>query len=170
MKGALPRIITVIQRVSFPLLSQVSDDTNQQKIIFKKLLTLSFFISSTLMLGLAASAESFILALIGEKWRECIPYLQLLCFVGLFYTTQSLNLNILNVNGRSDIFLKLELIKKLFAIPIIFTGIFIGIIGGIGLGLLLGSEYSGRNITIIGAFLVVISLIAIVFLSYKNKK
>ena len=50
------------------------------------------------------------------------------------------------------------------------TGIFIGIIGGIGLGLLLGSEYSGRNITIIGAFLVVISLIAIVVLSYKNKK
>jgi hypothetical protein len=49
-------------------------------------------------------------------------------------------------------------------------GLFIGIIGGIGLGLLLGSEFSGRNITILGAILVVISLISIVVLSYKNNK
>jgi hypothetical protein len=50
------------------------------------------------------------------------------------------------------------------------TGLFIGIIGGIGLGLLIGSEFSGRNITIIGAILVVISHVSIVVLTYKNKK
>ena len=50
------------------------------------------------------------------------------------------------------------------------TGVTIGVIGGIGLGILLGSEFSGTNVTILGAILVVISLISMGFLSYKGKK
>jgi teichuronic acid exporter len=65
--------------------------------------------------------------LIGEKWDSCVIYLQLLCFVGMFYPLHALNLNMLEVQGRSDLFLRLEIIKKILAVPIIITGILWGI-------------------------------------------
>jgi teichuronic acid exporter len=68
-----------------------------------------------------------IITLIGEKWSPSIIYLQLLCFGGMLYPLHSLNLNMLKVLGRSDLFLKLEIIKKCLAIPVIIIGIFFGI-------------------------------------------
>lgn len=80
-----------------------------------------------LMLGMAGIAKPMILTLIGEKWEPCIIYLQLLCFVGMFYPLQALNLNMLQVQGRSDLFLRLEIIKKALAIPILIIGVIWGI-------------------------------------------
>jgi O-antigen/teichoic acid export membrane protein len=67
------------------------------------------------------------LVTVGEKWQPSIVYLQLLCFVGMFYPLHLLNLNMLTVQGRSDLFLRLEVIKKLLAIPTIVIGVFLGI-------------------------------------------
>ena len=79
------------------------------------------------MIGLAAIAKPMVLTLIGEKWLPSVIYIQLLCIAGMLYPMHIINLNILKVIGRSDLFLKLEVIKKLLAIPIIFIGISFGI-------------------------------------------
>ena len=78
---------------------------------------------------MASVAESMINVLIGEKWAESVKYLQLLCFVGIFYPLHALNLNILQVFGKSDLFLRLELIKKAISIPLILSGMYYGIFG-----------------------------------------
>jgi O-antigen/teichoic acid export membrane protein len=85
------------------------------------------FITFILMLGMAAVSEPMIITLIGEKWRPSIIYLQMLSFVGMMYPLHALNLNMLQVSGRSDLFLKLEVIKKILAIPTIVIGVIWGI-------------------------------------------
>jgi len=143
----------VIQSVSFPLLAKIKDDKVKLKSAYKRLIRSTMLITFVLMFGMAATADNLIIGLIGEKWRETIPYLQLLCFVGIFYPISALNLNILNVLGRSDIFLKLELIKKIIIIPTIFFGIYLGIVAMI-LGIILtsiiayylNSHFSGKFI------------------------
>ena len=111
------------------------------------------FISFILMTGMAAIAEPMIIAFIGEKWRPSIIYLQMLCFVGALYPLHALNLNMLNVKGRSDLFLNLEIMKKILAVPTIIIGIIWGIrimIFGMWINSLiayfLNSYYSGRLI------------------------
>jgi len=120
-------LTTVIQRVSYPVLTKLQDDNEKLKFGYKKTITLTMFISFTSMFWLAAVSESLILSLIGINWEQSIIYLQLLCFVGMLYPLHGLNLNILKVKGRSDLFLKLEIIKKILAVPIIIAGIYWGI-------------------------------------------
>jgi teichuronic acid exporter len=117
----------VIQRVSYPVLSTIQNDPKRLKKAYQKLIKSTMFITFILMIGLAAIAKPLILTLIGEKWLPSVVYLQLLCFSGILYPLHALNLNILNVKGRSDLFLKLEIIKKILAVPIIIIGIFLGV-------------------------------------------
>jgi O-antigen/teichoic acid export membrane protein len=111
------------------------------------------YISYILTAGIVAVAEPLVITLIGEKWRPCIIYLQLLGFVGAMYPLNALNLNMLNVKGRSDLYLNLEVIKKILAIPAIIIGVIWGIkvmIFGMWANTLIGyylnSYYSGRLI------------------------
>ncbi|NTW48142.1 MAG: MOP flippase family protein [Chlorobiales bacterium] len=120
-------ITGVIQRVSYPVLASIKDDVPRLKASYKKLIKGTMLISFVLMIGMAAVAEPMVHTLIGDKWLPSVVYLQLLCFVGMFYPIQALNLNMLNVQGRSDLFLRLEIIKKLLAIPTIIAGIYFGI-------------------------------------------
>jgi len=120
-------ITRIIQKVSYPVLASLQDDKARLKKNYEKLIRTTMFITFILMLGMAASAESIIITLIGEIWRPSILYLQMLCFVGMLYPLQALNLNMLQVQGRSDLFLKLEIIKKLLALPTIIIGIIWGI-------------------------------------------
>lgn len=120
-------ITGVIQRVSFPVLSSVQDDELRLKKGYRKLIKSTMFISFILMFGMAAVAKPMIIVLIGKKWLPAVPYLQLLCFVGMLFPLHALNLNILQVKGRSDLFLKLEIIKTIFLIPVVLIGILFGI-------------------------------------------
>jgi len=111
------------------------------------------YITFILMIGLAATAQGIIRVLIGDSWLPVVPYLQLLCFVGMMYPLQALNLNMLLVKGRSDLFLRLEVIKKILAVPTIVIGIVFGIkimIAGMILNSLiayyLNTYWSGRLI------------------------
>lgn len=117
----------VIGRVSYPVLASIQDDIPRLKDYYQKLIRSTMYITFISMLGLAAVAEPLILTLIGEKWRPAIIYLQMLCFVGMFYPLHALNLNMLKILGRSDLFLRLEIIKKILAIPTIIAGILWGI-------------------------------------------
>jgi teichuronic acid exporter len=117
----------IITRVSYPVLSSIQNDVTQLKSAYKKLIKSTMFITFVLMMGLSAVAKPMIVTLIGEKWSPAVIYLQMLCFVGMFYPLHALNLNMLQVQGRSDLFLRLEIIKKLIAVPAIIAGIFFGI-------------------------------------------
>jgi len=152
---ALPsqNLTGIIGRVSYPVLSSIQDDKPRLKSNYQILIRSTMFITFTLMLGMAAVAEPMIITFIGEKWRPSIIYLQMLCFVGMMYPLHALNLNMLQVQGRSDLLLKLEIIKKSMAVPVIIIGIFLGIkamIAGMMVNTLiayyLNSYWSGRMI------------------------
>jgi len=142
-----------VQRVSYPVLSQVQDDNTRLKEGYRKLIMATMFINFFMMFGMAAIAESLIITLIGEKWLPSVEYLQLLCLTAALYPLHALNINLLNIKGRSDLLLTLELAKKLLAVPVIITGIFLGIrellIGMVIHSLIsffMNSYYSGRLI------------------------
>lgn len=120
-------LTTVMQRVSFPVLSSIQDDKSRLKSAYRSLIKIIMCITTLLMFGLAADAKSIIIILIGEKWQNSIPLLQLLCFSMFMYPLHSLNLNMLQVAGRSDLYLKLEIVKKILAIVPVILGIFVDI-------------------------------------------
>ncbi len=117
----------VVQRISYPVLVKLQNDDAALKNALKKLIKSTMLLTMFFMIMMAASAESLIITLIGEKWYQSVFYLQLLCFSLILFPLQSLNLNMLNVKGRSDLFLKLEIIKKILVVPVILIGIFYGI-------------------------------------------
>jgi O-antigen/teichoic acid export membrane protein len=117
----------IIQRVSYPVLCSIQDDPVKLVHSYRRFIRSSMFISFNIMMLMAAMAEPLIITLIGEKWRESVSYFQLLCFTGMFYPLHVLNLNIIQVKGRSDLFLKLEIIKKILAVPTIILGVAFGI-------------------------------------------
>jgi len=143
----------IIGRVSYPVLLTIQDDIPRLREAYKKIIRSTMLITFVLMLGMAAVARPMILTLIGIKWEPSIIYLQLLCFVGMFYPLHALNLNMLQIQGRSDLFLRLEIIKKLLAIPVIIIGIIwgikamlIGMIVNTLIAYYLNSYWSGRFI------------------------
>ena len=117
----------IVSRVSYPVLSTIQDDTPRLKMAYKKLIRSTMLITFVLMMGMAAAARPMVLTLIGEKWEPCVIYLQILCFVGMFYPLHALNLEMLQVQGRSDLYLRLEIIKKVIAIPVIIICVLFGI-------------------------------------------
>lgn len=143
----------IIGRVSYPILCEMQNDPNRLRDSYRKLIKSTMFLTFFVMIGLAAIAEPLILSLIGEQWRESVVYFQMLAFVGMFYPLHVINLNMLQVKGRSDLFLKLEIGKKLLSIPAIVAGILFGIkvlLAGMMVNALLdyylNSYYSGRLI------------------------
>ncbi len=118
-------ITNVVQRVSYPVLSSIQDDKERLKAAYKRVIKVTMLLTFTLMLGLAGCAKNFIYVLIGEKWMACVPMLQILCFSMMLYPLHAINLNMLQVQGRSDLFLKLEIIKKVIAVCPIIVGIFV---------------------------------------------
>lgn len=117
----------VVQRVSFPTLSKMQDDTERLKYGYRKIIKLSMFVSCLGSMALAAMAKPLIVILIGEKWMPAAEYLQIICLGALLYPVHAINLNVLTVMGRSDLFLKLEIIKKIIGTIPIVIGIFLGI-------------------------------------------
>lgn len=117
-------LTSVVQRVSYPVLSSIQDDKERLKAGYKRIIKTSMLITFVLMLGMAGCAESMILVMVGPQWLPAVPLLQIICFNMMLYPLQSLNLNILQVEGRSDLFLRLEIIKKCVSVGPILLGIF----------------------------------------------
>jgi O-antigen/teichoic acid export membrane protein len=102
----------IANRVTFPVFSQLQDDPGRMKRGLKKAMTTIAFVQFPLLIGLAVVAKPLVLVLLTEKWVRSAPYLQLLCFAGMFYPVHLLNLNVLLAMGRSDLFFRLEVIKR----------------------------------------------------------
>ena len=114
--GIVNNINTTIDSVFLPTLSAEQDDKERMKQMMRRAIRVSTFIISPLMLGLAAVANTFVSFLLTDKWLPCVPYLQIFCVSFLFYPINTSNLNAIKALGRSDIILKLEIIKKTIGI------------------------------------------------------
>ena len=128
----------VIQKVSYPVLSKIQDNKVELKMAYKKIIKVSMFLTCILLSGLIGIAKPLIIVLIGEKWLPCVIFLQLICINRMLFPLHSLNLNMLKVQGRSDLFLKLEIYKKIISIAPILLGIFVSIYW-----MLIGSIFTG---------------------------
>lgn len=118
---------SIISGVAYPTLSKIQSDDDRLRFAYRKIIRYSSFIIFPLMIGLAAVSDPFIKSLLGEKWLETIPFLQILCFALMWDHLSSLNLNLLYVKGKSNLVLKLEIIKKSIAVAILFVSIPFGI-------------------------------------------
>ena len=116
-------LTSVVQRVSYPVLSSIQDEPERLRGAYRKVIKSTMLITFAFMLGLAAVAKPLIVMLIGEKWLPAVGFLQIICFSGMLYPLHAINLNILQVKGRSDLFLRLEIIKKIIAVGPLVLGV-----------------------------------------------
>lgn len=144
-------ITGIFQRVTFPVLSKIQDDHEKLRTGYLKFLNIATLVIFPLMIGLAALAKPFILLVLTEKWVEVILILQILCIAQMWHPVHAINLNILQVLGRSDLFLKLEIIKKIAGITILCITLPHGIIAmclgqwvSTSFGLVVNTYYSGK--------------------------
>lgn len=109
----------IIQRVTYPILCSIQDETERLEAVYRKFLKLSAFIIFPLMIGMSAVARPFIDIVLGTQWGFCGQLLQIICFAMMWYPIHAINLNLLQVKGRSDLFLRLEIIKKILGITVL---------------------------------------------------
>ena len=144
-------LTSVIQRVSYPVLSNIQDDKERMVSVYRRLIKETMFVTAICMLLLAAISEPLLYCLIGPQWHEAAVYLPLICLSGSTYPLQSLNLNMLQVLGRSDLFLGLEFFKKIIALVPLAAGALVGLLPMLWINVLiaiisffLNSHYSGK--------------------------
>lgn len=120
-------LLGIFMKVAFPLMSQVQDDTSKLRTAYKKFLRTPIFFLYPILFTLIVLANPTISTLLGEKWQQTVPLLQILCIGSFFDPLTHINLNILYVKGRTDLVLKLELIKKPIAFLILFGMVPLGL-------------------------------------------
>ncbi len=113
-----------VQSVMLPAMAKKQDSPAAVKELTRNSIMISSFILFPLMAGLAGVATPLVRLLLTEKWLPCVPYLQIYCFTLAFYPVHSCNLQAINAMGRSDIFLKLEIIKKSIGIAALVIAVF----------------------------------------------
>lgn len=120
-------INTSINSVLFPTMSQIQDDRERLKEMTRRSIKTSTYIMAPLMMGMAFCAEPIVRLLLTEKWLECVPYMRIFCITFMFYPIHTANLNAIKAMGRSDIFLKLENIKKIMGIILLLSTMWFGV-------------------------------------------
>ena len=144
-------LTSVVERVTYPVLSSIQDDKQRMVSAYRRIIRTSMFITTVALFSLAAVSEPLIYCMIGPKWHEASTYLPLICITFSLYPLHAINLNMLQVQGRSDLFLGLEVIKKIITLAPLFIGAFIGIMPMLLTNMVVGiiayflnSHYSGR--------------------------
>lgn len=138
-----------IQPVMLSAIAKVQDDVSAVKEMVRRAMKTSSFLVVPVMVCLALVAEPLTCILLGEKWLEAVPFIQMFCFVYAFNPIHTSNLQALNGMGRSDVFLKLEIIKKSYGVVIIlFTAFVIRDVYAIVVGLVVSAILS----TFVNAF------------------
>lgn len=142
---------TVITRVTFPLFSSIQNEQERLKTIYIKIMQMVIFLIAPILTIMAVLGEPLFRLLLTEKWLPAVPYFQILCFTAMLYPIHGYNLQILVVKGRSDLFLKLEVLKKVMITLVIIIAIKFGIYGLLYGGLILSilgffvnTHFSGR--------------------------
>ena len=146
-------LTSVVQRVTYPVLSNIQDDKRHMVSAYRRIIKATMFITAISMFFLGAISEPLLYCLIGPKWHEAAVYLPLICISGSLYPLHAINLNMLQVLGRSDLYLGLEIVKKLIGIIPLAVCVFYGILPMLYVNLIIGiicyflnSYYSGKSI------------------------
>ena len=121
-------ITGILQRVTYPVLCNIQDDNERLRDNYRKLLRVSAFVIFPIMCLIAGLAHPMIKLLIGEKWNYAATLLTPICFFMMWYPIHAINLNLLQVKGRSDLFLKLEIIKKVIIVSVLILSIPFGLL------------------------------------------
>lgn len=136
-----------IQAVMLPALSAHQDDRQRVKAMMRRAIKTSSFIMFPMMVGMAVVAEPMVLLLLTEKWLPAVPFLQVFCFTYMLWPIHTANLQAINALGRSDIFLKLEIIKKTIGLVILVISVPMGVYA-----IALGGVVSGISASFINAW------------------
>lgn len=136
-----------IDSVLLPVMSQNQDNTKRVKDMTRKAIRTSSYVMWPLMTGLAIIAEPLIILVLTDKWLPCVPYLRIFCFTYALWPIHTANLNAIKAMGRSDLFLKLEIIKKIIGIFSIIVTLPFGVFA-----IALGYMTTGPMGAIINAF------------------
>lgn len=121
-------ITGIMQKVTFPVLSSIQNEDKRLESAYRRFIRMSAFIVFPLMLGLSAVADPFVRILLTDKWEGTIYFFQIICFAMMWYPVHAINLSLLQVKGRSDFFLKLEVIKKIQGLIILSITIPMGLV------------------------------------------
>ncbi len=128
----LPNVIvnninTSIDSVLLPTLAEEQDDRERVKNMTRRAIKVSTYIMAPLMMGLAFCATSIVELILTEKWLPCVPFLQIFCITYMFYPVHTANLNAIKAMGRSDLFLKLEIEKKIVGMILLLSTMWFGV-------------------------------------------
>jgi teichuronic acid exporter len=177
-------ISAILNKVTFPLFAEVKDDDVRLKEIYQKIMQMVLFIVAPILLIMSALAEPLFRFLFTDKWLPAVPYFQILCWGGILYPIHAYNLNILKVKGRSDLFLKLEILKKIIIILAIGFSFKFGIYGLLYSGIIISivaffinTYYSGkfikynswRQITDILPIILIAAIVAIIVFYFDSR-
>ncbi|WDF46963.1 lipopolysaccharide biosynthesis protein [Chryseobacterium sp. KACC 21268] len=167
----ITNLSNALNKVTFPLFAKLGDDDVKLKDVYKKIMKLVIFIIAPILLMAIVIAEPLIRFLLTEKWLPAVPYFQILSLAGILYPIHSYNLNILMVKGKSDLFLKLEIVKKILIVCVLLISLNYGIMGILWgqvftscLSFFVNSHYSGKIIKY-GSFQQLADLIPILVLA-----
>lgn len=116
-----------IDSVLLPTLSSAQDEKNRVKNMTRRAIKTSTYIMAPLMMGLAFCASPIVRLILTEKWMPCVPYLQIFCITYMFWPIHTANLNAINAMGRSDYFLKLEIVKKAIGMILLLSTMHFGV-------------------------------------------
>lgn len=148
-------ITGILQRVTYPVLCTLQDDDDKLRKDYRQLLRLSAFIVFPLMCGLAGVAYPLIDLILGEKWQFAATLIIPLCFSMMWYPIHAINLNLLQVKGRSDLILRLEIIKKIIGVSVLVCIIPFGLlamcycsIATSLIALIINTYYTGKLINV----------------------
>ena len=108
----ITNINTSIDSVLLPTMANEQDDPARVRSMTRRAIKTSTYVMAPLMMGLAACAEPLVRLMLTEKWLPCVPYLRIFCITYMFWPIHTANLNAIKALGRSDLFLKLEIVKK----------------------------------------------------------
>lgn len=126
-KVIVTNINTSIDSVLLPTMSSAQDDRERVKNMTRRAIKTSTYVMAPLMMGMAFCAEPIVQLVLTDKWLPCVPYLRIFCITYMFWPIHTANLNAINAMGRSDWFLKLEIIKKIMGMTILLSTMWFGV-------------------------------------------
>ena len=122
-------VSTALNKVAFPLFAELQHDEGRLRSAYKRMMLLVIYIINPIIVLMLVLAEPLTIFLFTEKWLPMVPMFKIICLSGLIYPLHLYNLLILQVKGRSDLFLKLEVIKKIILTVFIFGSFYFGLYG-----------------------------------------
>ena len=126
-KVIVTNINTSIDSVLLPTMSSAQDDREHVKNMTRRAIKTSTYVMAPLMMGMAFCAEPIVRLVLTDKWLSCVPYLRIFCITYMFWPVHTANLNAINAMGRSDCFLRLEVIKKIIGMTLLLSTMWFGV-------------------------------------------